>query len=232
VSTIGWGLTTPFRAVNWAVGRSSFSRDWETFQRSNFTFQESGRQWMQRLLPGDSRNATYRTFRSGVSSGMEWGAFALGGVGIAKGAYSLVQKGSTAARKFAGMQKIGRPAAAITSEEFKLTRFHQAARNLSETGQNNIRILRGWAKSKGLEKLSNPQGGPESWGIYKNAKFEWRLRIKPEASSREGLHQGSAIPRFDARILSDLKGQSYINPFSGEMGNWKIGTHLPLECEY
>jgi hypothetical protein len=104
---------------------------------------------MQRVLPGDHRHEMYKTVHGGVSSGMELGAFALGGLGIAKGAYSLVQKGFTSTKRFAGMQKIGRPAATITSEEFKLNRFHQAAKNLSETGQHNIRILRGWARSKG-----------------------------------------------------------------------------------
>ncbi len=114
----------------------------------------------------------------------------------------------------------------------ELSRFDRAAYNLSEIGQNNIRILRGWAKSKGWEKHLNSHGGPEKWGIYQNSEFQWRLTIKPEASTRPGLHSGSNVPRFDARILSDRMGQSYINPFTGEIGNWQIGTHLPLEINH
>ena len=108
-----------------------------------------------------------------------------------------------------------------------LNRFHQAAKSLSETGQNNIRILRGWAKSKGWEKLPNPEGRPEKWGIYQDGKFEWRLRIKPEPSLRENLHIGSGIPRFDARLGID--GNQYINPFTRELGNQNVGTHVSLE---
>jgi len=81
--------------------------------------------------------------------------------------------------------------------------------------------------------LPNPTGAPERWGIYNaNGKFEWRLRIKSEASTRIGLESGSHVPRFDARVLTDLDGKSYINPFSGEVGNSRIGTHLPLENVY
>ncbi len=72
---------------------------------------------------------------------------------------------------------------AIVRKEFELNRFHQAARNLSEEGQNNIRILRGWAKSKGWVKAPN-SGGPEKWGVVKNGEFEWNLLIKPESSMR------------------------------------------------
>src|SRR5277367_5679501 len=106
---MGWGLTTPFRAVNRMTGRSSFSQDWNTFQRSNAAFHESGSAWMQRLLPGNSNHEMYRTLRSGVSGGMELGTLALGGIGIAKGAYSLMQKGFSATRGPLTMQKIGRP---------------------------------------------------------------------------------------------------------------------------
>ena len=67
--------------------------------------------------------------------------------------------------------------------------------------------------------------------FYRYGKFEWRLVIKPEASTRPGLQTGSNIPRFDARLLTDKAGQSYINPFAGEIGNWKVGTHLPLEFD-
>lgn len=127
---------------------------------------------------------------------------------------------------------LSRSLSETASSSLKLNRFHQAAYNLSETGQNNIRILRGWARSKGWERLPNFQGGPEKWGTYQNGNFEWRLVIKPEPSSRSGLHPGSNIPRFDARFLPDPEGQSYINPFVGKPGNWQIGTHLPLEFNY
>ncbi len=109
-----------------------------------------------------------------------------------------------------------------------LNRFHYAAKNLSETGQTNIRILRSWAKSKGWQRLPNSQGGPEIWGITKLGKFEFRLKIKPESSLRTGLDSGSQIPRFDARLSEG----AYVNPFTGEVGNSKIGTHNPLEYQF
>ncbi|MBF8262370.1 MAG: hypothetical protein HW387_35 [Parachlamydiales bacterium] len=108
-------------------------------------------------------------------------------------------------------------------------RFHQAAKGLSETGQNNIRILRGWAKSKGWEKLPNPQGAPERWGVYQDGKFEWRLRMKPEGSFRDGLDSRSNISRFDARLWNNPSGKSYINPFTNEVGDANVGKHMPLE---
>jgi hypothetical protein len=117
-------------------------------------------------------------------------------------------------------------------KNFELNRFDQAAQNLSETGQNNIRILRGWAKSKGWEKMPNSQGGPEKWGMYQNGNFEWRIVIKPEASMRPGLESGSQVPRFDARLMTDVTGKSYTNPFTRDIGNWQIGTHIPLEHKY
>jgi hypothetical protein len=45
-----------------------------------------------------------------------------------------------------------------------LSDFNQHALKLSDMGKNNIRILRRWAKSKGWEKLPNPDGRPEMWG--------------------------------------------------------------------
>ena len=109
-------------------------------------------------------------------------------------------------------------------------RFHQAAKSLSETGQNNIRILRGWAKSKGWEKLPNSQGRPEQWGIYKGEEFKWRLKIKPEPSFRPKLDEKSGIPRFDVRLGPG--GNQFINPFTGENGDLNIGKHLLLENEW
>jgi len=112
----------------------------------------------------------------------------------------------------------------------ELNRFHSAARNLSEVGQNNIRILRGWAKSKGWEKLPNPNGGPELWGTFQNGRFKWNLKIKPEPSLRSDLNSGSKMPRFDAKLRDG--GKDYINPFTGLTGDENIGTHLPLEFTY
>jgi len=82
----------------------------------------------------------------------------------------------------------------------------------------------------GWERAPNLNGGPEKWGVYQgNGKLEWRLAIKPEPSLRIGLEAGSQVPRFDARLFQDSSGQSYINPFTGKIGNHQIGTHIPLE---
>ncbi|MNC56991.1 hypothetical protein D3C75_1066190 [compost metagenome] len=69
-------------------------------------------------------------------------------------------------------------------------------------------------------------GGVEQWGV-KNADgtFSWRLKLKPESSTRQGLGAGSNQPRFDARL--DDKG-TYINPFTGQTGGRDVGTHIPL----
>jgi RHS repeat-associated protein len=107
---------------------------------------------------------------------------------------------------------------------YTLNRFERAAYNLSETGQNNIRILRNWAKSKGWEKFPG-SGKPEKWGIKENGKQKWYLKIKPIESFTEGLESGSHIPRFDARTNQG----TYINPFTGEVGKKEVGTHLLLE---
>lgn len=114
----------------------------------------------------------------------------------------------------------------VTSNtRIELNRFHQAANNLSKVGQNNIRTLRGWAKSKGWERFPN-NGGPEKWGNKHND--QWNLIIKPEASCRSGLQSSSNMPRFDARLE---QGQ-YINPFTGQIGGKEIGTHIPLGRPY
>jgi hypothetical protein len=114
-STIGWGLSSPFRAVSWITGRSSFSQDWSAFQRSNASFHASGERWMHGAFPGNVNHEGYRTMRSGISGGMELGIAVLGGTGIAKGAYSLVQKGFSMSRGMVAGQKIGRPAMPMTS---------------------------------------------------------------------------------------------------------------------
>ncbi|MFZ0565129.1 MAG: hypothetical protein WAM28_02960, partial [Chlamydiales bacterium] len=112
------------------------------------------------------------------------------------------------------------------SKKATLNRFHQSASQLSESGKNNIRILRNWAKSKGWTKYSQP-GKPESWGVFNQNRnaYDWRLKIKPEGSSRSGLHHGSKIPRFDARLYDG----EYINPFTEQHGGVEIGTHIPLD---
>ena len=117
----------------------------------------------------------------------------------------------------------------ISVEGIELNRFHQSALNLTETGQNNIRVLRGWAKSKGWTKKPN-SGGPEVWGVTKDNEFEWRLKIKPEGSLRPNLEAESNVPRFSARL--DLTGTRYINAFTGEIGNKSIGGHIPLDKSY
>jgi RHS repeat-associated protein len=105
--------------------------------------------------------------------------------------------------------------------------FHQAASTLTETGQRNIRTLRGWAESKGWSR--RPGDGPEIWGVSgKDGSFSWRLKIKPEAAMRPGLGTGSQQARFDAR----LDNGAYVNPFTGETGVRDVGTHLPLEKEW
>ena len=110
---------------------------------------------------------------------------------------------------------------------FQLNRFHQAARNLSEVGQDNIRVLRGWVKSKGWSRHPNFYGGPEKWGTFQNGTFQWNLKIKPEPTFRPNLEASSALPRFDARIKTG--NQNNINPFTGKIGGEEIGTHLPLD---
>ncbi|MEK3885829.1 hypothetical protein [Paenibacillus sp. PL2-23] len=98
---------------------------------------------------------------------------------------------------------------------------------VKDTGSvsKNTTNLRDWAKNKGWEQ-QNTAGGVEQWGVRNaDGTFSWRLKLKPEASAREGLGAGSNQPRFDARL--DDKG-TYINPFTGETGGRGVGTHIPL----
>ncbi|WP_432748271.1 hypothetical protein [Pectinatus frisingensis] len=89
----------------------------------------------------------------------------------------------------------------------------------------NTENLRTWAKDNGWVQ-QNTAGGVEQWGVRNaDGTFSWRLKLKPEASTREGLGAGSNQPRFDARL--DDKG-TYINPFTGETGGRAVGTHIPL----
>lgn len=89
----------------------------------------------------------------------------------------------------------------------------------------NTENLRTWAQDNGWVQ-QNTAGGVEQWGVRNaDGTFSWRLKLKPEASTREGLGAGSNQPRFDARL--DDKG-TYINPFTGETGGRGVGTHIPL----
>ncbi len=219
LSHIGYGLTMPFRSINWMFGRSSFTEDWRSFQSSNQALLETGEYWMQRFLPGDRGNS-YRSSRSITSVGLDVTTIGLG-------AAAIIEKSATALT----MKLIKQPIQAsriLQPKNIQLNRFHQAARNLSETGQNNIRILRGWAKSKGWEKFPSTNGAPEKWGTWKNGIPEWNLRIKPEPGFRPELELGSMRPRFDAR-LGNQPPYEYINPFTGTLGSKNIGTHIPLE---
>ncbi len=146
-------------------------------------------------------------------------------VGLVSGGWGLAKLGWSVG-KFA----IRGVYTALPKLPVTLNHFHLNASQLSPTAQNNIRILRGWAKSKGWEKLPNPQGAPEKWGVYQDGVFEWHLSIKSECSLRPGLKDGSHVPRFDARL--DTTGEQYINPFSGNTGGRQIGRHISLEDPY
>lgn len=119
--------------------------------------------------------------------------------------------------------------------DIELNAFHTGALNLSEEGQQNIRILRNWAKSRGWVKFPEYKGYTEEWGIYnKKNQFEWRLAIKTQPGISPGLEMGSKLPRFDARIQKISIGNQdrslYINPFTNEIGIGRnIGTHINLE---
>jgi RHS repeat-associated protein len=106
VSTIGWGLTTPLRSFNWVTGRSTPSQDWNAHQRSLHAFHTAADCSMQRLLPANTNHALYHSFRNGVSSGLELGS--LSAAGLAKGAYTLSQKGTSL------LQKLARPSHSMT----------------------------------------------------------------------------------------------------------------------
>ncbi|MGW9384049.1 RHS repeat-associated core domain-containing protein [Streptomyces globisporus] len=105
-----------------------------------------------------------------------------------------------------------------------------AAPQLSHAERNTI-ALREWADQQGLHR--KPGGGPETYGVTKeDGSFEWRLKIKQEPSVSQGLQSGSYVPRFDARLRHDLKGQSYINPFTGQIGGKSVGTHVELDKDW
>jgi len=104
------------------------------------------------------------------------------------------------------------------------TGFNALVKQLPKVGQQNVRTLQNWAKSKGFVKGPNT-GGPQVWGVFDDAgNFSWRLKIKAQGSTRSGLGAGSQVPRFDAR----LGPGKYVNPFTGQTGGKAVGTHLPL----
>lgn len=90
---------------------------------------------------------------------------------------------------------------------------------------DNTANLRTWAEKNGWVR-QDTAGGVEQRGVRNvDGTFSWRMKLKPEVSTRKGLGAGSNQPRFDARL--DDKG-TYINPFTGEAGGRSIGTHIPL----
>lgn len=97
---------------------------------------------------------------------------------------------------------------------------------MPKEAQRNIRVLRGWAKSKGWIRTENSEGGPEVWGLMMDGKISWRLKIKPEVGARVGLASGSQMPRFTSRL--DNQGV-YINPFNGKLGGKALGGHISLQ---
>ncbi len=129
ISTIGWGLTTPVRSMNWITGKSSFSQDWNSFQQSNRAFHDFGDRWMHRALPGNTSHDNFRTMRSGVNDGLEISSI-FTGAGLAKGAISVTQKGFSLAKQFPGMQKVARPSASMTNITSR-TAFSSGAENVN-----------------------------------------------------------------------------------------------------
>ncbi|MCP1185550.1 hypothetical protein [Paenibacillus sp. 1781tsa1] len=98
---------------------------------------------------------------------------------------------------------------------------------VKDTGSisKNTANLRIWAEKNDWVR-QDTAGGVEQWGVKNgDGTFSWRLKLKPEASTREGLGAGSNQPRFDARL--DDKG-TYVNPFTGEKGGRSVGTHISL----
>jgi len=151
-----------------------------------------------------------------------------GALRVSAGAGTLFVAGADLAIDGRLLNGVAEGAGSVNRGAFKLNRFNQTAQNLPKTSQQNIRTLRGWAKSRGYEKLPNPEGGPEKWGIFNKGEFRTHLIIKPEASLRPGLDPRSGIPRFDAKIADGI----FINPFSGRTGTYKQYSHIALEKPY
>ncbi|MEI6242836.1 MAG: hypothetical protein WCP39_05460, partial [Chlamydiota bacterium] len=220
VSDTGFWITSPARyAYHSLRGEGSVMNDFHSHQQSLHQLQSFGENALQRAFPADRNSLMFQSFQTVAETSTMAATF----TALAR---PLVQKGIS----WAGANMMRVPLEETRIQNLELNRFHQAANNLSEVGQNNIRVLRGWAKSKGWEKLPNSAGAPETWGNFNQSKnkFDWRLKIKPEASFREGLQVDSNIPRASARFEEGL----YINPFTGETGGTGIGGHIPLERLY
>ncbi len=213
VADLGQLFSAPFYFLTgqW----DTWGNHWDMLQNSHAYLHSSWQQQMQNLLPVNQRLSYYHHIANTSQSVFNGGLLGITAVP------------SLALRSMQSAVTLGSKTAVQATQ---LNRFHQAASGLSETGQNNIRILRGWAKSKGWEKLPNSSGAPETWGNFNQAKnkFDWHLKIKPEASFREGLQADSNIPRASARLEEGI----YTNPFTGEVGGIKIGGHIPLETLY
>ncbi len=194
VSTMGWGLTTPLRAMNWARGKSSFSQDWNALQRSNTAFHEAGERWMHRALPGNSSHEVYRTLRSGVSSGLELGTVALGAVSLAKGAYSLAQKGFFsgygATKSVANLEKLSKAVTKITDmrkpicgvESFQDALLNMHLTQLKKYGSQGYRQLQN-NKIRYYGELKSPM---------KNGEMVGRRRVRewdPEKGLKRTWHE-------------------------------------------
>ena len=106
----------------------------EAVERSQLSQMKATESWMMDLLSVDPSDTVYRSFRSTTTLGLEVGSLVAGGYGAVKGVIGL--------RKLVKLPgQVVRISEALSSGA-KLNRFHQAARNLSETGQNNRALLR------------------------------------------------------------------------------------------
>ena len=221
-SAMGWGLTTPFRAVNWMTGKSSFSQDWGAFQRSNSAFQEFGRHWMQRMLPGNPHNETYRAFRSGVGSGMELGAWTLGGLGAAKSAYSLVQKGFTPMKGFVGLQKIGRPAdAGMRGNALRMGRYYQEDSFINKGALKIGRFTYSNTAAKHLTEFVKK--GPNA-GRLVRPYMKSQLTIEEIIAARKPISDPGGIP---GGLRWDVPGA-----LRGNEGTWELVMHPETNVIY
>jgi RHS repeat-associated protein len=209
VANMGKLSSLPFYLISGQWSR--FEREWNELQKSNSSWRNLWEQQMAALIPKDQRT-DYYPWIVNIGEDVVDAAFLAATLG-----YGVFSK----AAQFTGL---------LPKKTIQLNRFNQAASELSEVGQNNIRILRGWAKSKGWEKLPNSQGAPETWGSFNAStnKQQWNLKIKPEASLREGLDINSNVPRAAARYKEGI----YVNPFTNESGGGSVGKHISLETLY
>ncbi|MDX8430635.1 MAG: RHS repeat-associated core domain-containing protein [Candidatus Algichlamydia australiensis] len=183
------------------------------------------------FIPADTTSPYYQYSRSGTKIAGEAALLATG-VGAAYKGYKTARAGIVVGSEVYAATKSGRKIlktvstkAKIAPNLTKVNDFHRAAMQLSKQEKNTIRILRGWAKSKGFKKLPNPAGKPEVWGQVINGKFEWTMKVKPISSIRQGIAKGSQVPRASIR----LQKTTYINPFTSEVGGAEVGAHIPLQ---